>query len=210
MPANENNSVLRVESDGGVRVAEVASLLDAVEKAYNGVLVFQKILDDAGRWGREFPIYALSAQRFWPFDFRKGRRPNPFQPSSITSFVSGRQRLVLLRVRLESPGNWDFFGVSHALEVLRKYINDRYDRKKDEYRIPLEKERLSLENEILRNQALEGRIRIVKNLGATEEDLAPLLDLLVFRPLDKLSGFQNKGLITGAKLLDTDETSEKE
>jgi hypothetical protein len=64
---------------------------------------------------------------------------------------------------------------------------------------------LTLENEVLKTKVLESRIQLVKQLGATDEDLAPLTNELLFKPLDELGRFQDSGLITGTKLLESDD-----
>lgn len=44
------------------------------------------------------------------------------------------------------------------------------------------------------------RIKIAKELGATEQDLAPLLNELVFRPLRALDRHQDRGVIEHAEV----------
>ena len=62
----------------------------------------------------------------------------------------------------------------NPLEVVRKYLNDRHERRKDrDYRERAEERRLQLENLQTENEVLEQRIKIAKELGATENDLAP-------------------------------------
>jgi hypothetical protein len=47
---------------------------------------------------------------------------------------------------------------------------------------------------------LASRIQIAKELGATERDLAPLLNELVYRPLSALDAHQDKNLIEQAEI----------
>ncbi len=225
MPTEENRSVLRILSEGGVRLFEVGELLKAIENAYNGTLIFQQTLDALRRWERELPHLFSDVRHnrrvqdrrfpatppvfgFWPslLVISKRRKPVLLSKDSFDSLVSRQHRLVLVRVQLKSPGSWDIAGIGAALEVVRKFLSDRHERRKDrEYREPLERERLTLENEILKTKAIESRIQLAKQLGATDEDLAPLTNELLFKPLDELGRFQDSGLITDAKLLESDD-----
>ena len=107
--------------------------------------------------------------------------------------------------RLQSPGFWEFLGRLSPLEVVRQYLADRHERRKDrEYREAEEKRRLRLENELLENRVMRERIGIARDLGATKKDLAPLLNELVFKPLQQLDQFQDRGLIETAELVPDD------
>jgi hypothetical protein len=53
---------------------------------------------------------------------------------------------------------------------------------------------------ILENNVLSERIRMAKELGATDRDLAPLLNELVFKPLTTLDRYQDKGVIGPAEI----------
>jgi len=210
MPADEKRSVLRISSEGGVRLFEVGELLKAIENAYNGTLIFQQTLDALRRWERGFRHFpeAPPLLGFWPSLLVAGKRGKPvlLAKDSFDSLVSRPHRLVLVRVQLKSPGSWDIAGIGAALEVVRKFLSDRHERRKDrEYREPLERERLTLENEIVKTKAIESRIQLAKQLGATDEDLAPLTNELLFKPLDELGRFQDSGLITGTKLVESDD-----
>jgi hypothetical protein len=107
---------------------------------------------------------------------------------------------MLQAVRLESPGWWEVVGQLNPLEVIRKYLNDRHERAKDvSYRNKAERDRLHYENEILRNEVIAERIRLARELGATDEDLAPLWNSLLIRPLRRLDAYQDRGVITDAR-----------
>jgi hypothetical protein len=108
---------------------------------------------------------------------------------------------VLSAVSLTSPGFWDFVGTLNPLEVLRHYLNDRHERRKDRsYRESAEQRRLALENLSLQNKVIAERIRIAKELGATDRDLAPLLNELINKPLTALDRHQDKGIIENTEI----------
>lgn len=107
----------------------------------------------------------------------------------------GTGRLVAVSIRMNSPGEWNFLGSLNPLEVLRKYLNDRHQRKLDfEYRSKAEAKRLELDNihKLLMNMKLENkvladRMKLIEKCGATPEEVRSLLNLLVHRPLTQLS-----------------------
>jgi hypothetical protein len=101
--------------------------------------------------------------------------------------------------------------VADSLEVIRKFLNDRHERKKDRaYREAKEKERLSLENELLRTKAVSERLELARQMGIPNDYLVPLVERLLYEPLDELSKFQDRGVIDDAKLLDENSETSKE
>jgi len=93
-------------------------------------------------------------------------------------------------------------GTLNPLEVLRKYLNDCDERRKDhEYRDSAEKRRLVLENLSLENRVISERVRLAKEIGATDSDLAPLLNELIYKPLVALDRYQDKGVIEHTEIL---------
>lgn len=215
MPSEFKRAILIIESEGSVRVSELTKFLTALENAYIGSLAFLKMLD--------VPVSQPSLFKARPFTRRLiSRRPPSFfkywrlftdtgEVPVASSLVTRREALVAKSVHLDSPGSWKFLGVSDSLEVLRKYLNDRHERRKDkEYREAGEKERLLLENEILRTKAIRERLELVKNLEeVSEEDLLPLFDRFLHQPLEELSGFQDSGLIGDVGLLEEGDEESK-
>jgi len=58
--------------------------------------------------------------------------------------------------------------------------------------------RLALENLSLEN--ISERVRLAKEMGATNRDLAPLLNELIYKPLVALDRYQDKGIIKHAEI----------
>lgn len=108
-------------------------------------------------------------------------------------------RLVLSGAELGSPGFWEFLGSMNPLEIIRKYLQDRHERRKDlEYRN--EQERREKEVEILLDvtELMEKCIELAKRAGAPSYIVASLFNELVGRPLAALGELQDRGLlITG-------------
>jgi hypothetical protein len=116
--------------------------------------------------------------------------------------VLPEDRIQIASIIIKSPGFWEFLGNVNPLEVIRKYLCDRHERKKDEaYRNQLEKERGELENEKLRTQIVQDKVNILKNLGVPEEKIRKALFEHVIKPLGKLDDIQNKGLVANAEII---------
>lgn len=109
--------------------------------------------------------------------------------------------LVVNRVVLESPGFWEFIGALNPLEVLRKYLNDRHERRKDrEYREGSERRQLEIENAL-------GELEVLRKIAELEREFGPeaipdglrlrILAAEVREPLEELSDFERRGLING-------------
>lgn len=197
---------LKVYGQGGVEVERIAAFLVDLRQAYNSILVFDATLNGLYRASREFEPYR------YPFGFwvgplfapRRGRQDFyswPPTPAQIESYIPASEELILASVRLESPGVWEFLGQLLPFEVIRKWLNDRHERRKDkEYRETAEQRRLVLENLLLENQVLAERVRLAKDLGATDRDLAPLRNELIGRPLTALGRHQDSHVIEHAEV----------
>jgi len=199
MPAQEGQ--IRIHGHGEFDVELVIGYLSDLRQAYNSILVFEATMDRLRAYRESgYPFYPGSLFPFPPSAIRRMRAWPP-TAAAIASAVPVFEQLVLAHVRLQSPGYWDFIGQLNPFEVLRRYLNDRHERRKDhEYRESAEARKLKLKNLILENDAIGGRIKLAKQLGATDHDLAPLLNELVYRPLESLDRHQDKGLIENVEV----------
>jgi hypothetical protein len=192
---------LRVHGHGEVEVDLVVEYLADFTHAYNSILVFDTALDDMERQYSRYPNLVYVSDP-WFLVGRRGSRLGRgwiHTREEIASLVPASERLILAGVELHSPGAWDFLGKLNPLEVIRQYLNDRHERRKDhEYRESAEARRLKLENLRLENEVIAGRVKLAKEMGATERDLAPLLNELVYRPLGMLDRHQDRGVIERA------------
>jgi hypothetical protein len=203
---------LRIHGEGEVEVELVAAYLMALKRAYDSILLFESIIDGLNRTAQDVPVparYSFGLTIGWPVARRRGLayiREWPPNTEDVASFVLPSEQLVLSAVRLSSPGFWDFLGKLNPLEVMRQYVNDRHERRKDkEYRESAEARRLELENLTLENKVISERIAIARNLGATKRDLAPLLNDLLYKPVTALGQFQDRGVITYAERPERDD-----
>jgi hypothetical protein len=199
---------LRIHGDGEVEVELIAAYLTDLKRAYDSIVLFESIIDGLERTARDFPFpfprYPFGLLAGWPVARRRGLRHIrdwPLSPDEVASFVPVSEQLTLSAVQLSSPGFWEFLGTLNPLEVIRKYVSDRHERRKDkEYRESAETRRLELENLSLETKVIAERVSLAKELGATNRDLAPLLNELIYRPLTNLDRFQDHGAITYAEI----------
>lgn len=212
MATDPARSILVVESEGGIRLSDVRKFLAEIEDAYNRILLFLNLIDSlrlSQLTARTLPLAARFVE-YGPaaLAFGGAVKPIHFTKSSVAAMVGKSQLLILKSVHLGSHGNWKLLGVSDSLEVLRKFLNDRHERRKDkDYREATDEERRHLENELLRTHVLAEKIKMARQLGATDEDLAPLLNELLYEPLDGLATFQDRGIIADVRVIGQDEPS---
>jgi hypothetical protein len=122
------------------------------------------------------------------------------RPLVADSFVFGDELLLVGRVELGSPGFWEFLGSLNPLEVIRQYLNDRHRRRQDrQYREREEERQLGLENDLREIEVVSERLRVAREYGVSEEELAPLLEGLLGRPLGSLGALQDRGVIDGSE-----------
>jgi len=196
---------LKVYGHGQVEVELVAAYLGDLKHAYDSVLIFEALVDSMRRASGEYPS-------LWPFHgMIKGLPPTsrrtaryvrdwPPTAEQIASGVPRAEQLVLSKVNVASPGFWEFLGTLNPLEVLRQYLNDRHERRKDrEYRESAEARRMALENLSREVEVISNCIKIAKEVGATDRDLTPLLNHLVYRPLTGLDRYQDAHVIENAE-----------
>jgi hypothetical protein len=192
---------LIIHGNGGVEVELVIAYLSDLKLAYESILVFESMISGAQRASREFPFrwYPAAFDLAWSAAPRRAiRHARSWPPTSeeISSLIPRSSQLVVARVQLSSPGFWDVLGKLNPLEVIRQYLNDRHERRKDrDYRESAEKRQLTLENMKRENEVIAGRIKIARELGATDDDLAPLLNEFVYKPLTALDRHQDRGVI---------------
>lgn len=197
---------LKIYGQGSVEVELAATYLDDLKRAYEALIFFEATIDGMTRVTRDFPFspYPFGLQFGWsPTSRRTGLRLQYRAPTreEIAASIPRSEQLVLSAVSLNSPGFWEFMGALNPLEVIRKYLNDRHERRKDrEYSEPAERRRLALDNLSVETRVISERVRLAKELGATERDLASLLNELIYKPLGCLDRYQDKDIIAGAEI----------
>jgi hypothetical protein len=193
---------LTIHGQGDVRVDVIGAFLEDLDDAYNSIAVFEVVLER---------LFQTDKPTTDDLDRRLSRLLDahqaghlygrPLTPNAIARLVPVWERLILKAVMLESPGFWEFAGSLNPLEVLRKYLNDRHERRKDaQYRENAEKRRLDLENLARENKVIADRIQIARELGAQNEELAQLLRTFIVRPLTRLDRYGDRDIVGRAEL----------
>jgi hypothetical protein len=185
---------IRVYTDRLGDIREIIRNLQVFEHAYNHLYALELIFDDAKRRYSELDEDGYSGRQKTVKTIISIRKP--------AEVVLPEDRLQISSVVIQSPGFWEFLGNINPLEVLRKYLCDRHERKKDQsYRSRQEEERGDLENERLRIQVVEEKVRVLKEIGVPEEKIRRALFEHVISPLGALDGFQDKGFVKDAEII---------
>jgi hypothetical protein len=186
---------LLIDSHGGVPLAEVEGLLGDLGYAYNGLYVFRSAV-------RRMIDRRDAVASFWPYD--EARLLWPDESTTLTRGeleirVPRESRLQLDSVRLESPGWWKFLGVAPVITAISQFLDARQQRREFERAEP---HRRTMEKQDEIKGALEtllGVDAVAKTMGIPIEDLTPMINLLVDKPLGELGKHVDAQLIHGTK-----------
>ena len=179
---------LRVRSEGGHPVGDVLDLLNAFNAAYDGLSLFNMVLEGYVN-GSVAGNSRISRGRWLRFISR-------LTDYGLKRELNYGQQLILASVELSSPGFWEFMGTLMPLEVLRRYLDDRHRRRQDRaYREGREDRRLQLENMLLENQVIRGRIAAARQLGMTNGDISQLLERFIVEPFRLIDQVETRGMI---------------
>lgn len=186
---------LQVQAAGGLSSRDVRRLLKTFEEAYEAaerVEVHASVVAAQLEW---LSRYGPPPSRYWPrLEFLGSER-----------LAGALAPLIVNRVVLESPGFWEFLGTLNPLEVLRCYLNDRHERRKDrDYRSEAERDRLAIENAL-------ASLEVVRQIGSLEREFGRELYSSeawrhgwiaeVRQPLERLAEFSDRGIIDGDSAL---------
>jgi hypothetical protein len=185
-------TTLYILSERAGAVEEIREYLDALEDAYNNIYAFELFIERAKEINPEYEKPYFYGRRRTP-SFRSLK---PFKDVNI--LVLPEDKLQLTSVVIQSPGFWALLGSLFPLEVIRKYLADRHERRKDrEYKEELEREKMTLENEGLRIQIMQSKIDLLKSIGVPEDQIRQGMATHIYAPLGRLERVQDRGLIQG-------------
>ncbi len=192
---------IRVRHAGSAK--ELSQFLQALDDAYTGLYLLEKISEDIEPfleyWSYYRYVHWFDVDRHDPSDF-----------------VLEKDMLHVAAVEIHSPGYWKLLGSKGPLEVIRKSLNDRHERKKDrEYRndqerrrLELENERRDLENEGLATSLLRERLQLLRDAGVPQAEIDRLLVVYAERPLNILGQHVDSGMIQESDVDQSDDTQE--
>jgi hypothetical protein len=193
-----DHALLRVHSYGDIAVRELREFLDDFEYAYNGICGFATVVAQVEA------AYFVRSRRlrgsFLPFS-PSWWAPLTYSREQAASLVLSRDLLVVRAARLESPGFWDFVGKTLSLEALNNWLTGRQERRERRARAPHVRRMEDLEYEDRVTQVVLHQYQAAREMGMTDEDLAPVRNQLIAKPLRQLDRHQDSGLIQGTELL---------
>ena len=195
---NQEAGRLVIVANRGGTIAEISAFLSDVEAAYNALYSFEKLSHVVQRFGRR-RLLKNSGDPFWELGFYKSTFIEP-------AMIPPSARLSLERVQIESPGIWEFAASLNPLEQIRKFLNDRHERRKDkQYREESEKERLKRDNELIRAQIemqyfvnTRFMFELMVEAGFDDDILQQIIWAQVGNPMSRLGSHQDTRLIGGA------------
>ena len=196
---SEETGTLKIVAYRGGSITEISGFLTDFETAYLALYAIDRLPPLRPLWHR-FPPFA------W---LEPGFLIPPSGPAGHFSLgmdaVPPSARLTLERVSIESPGFWQFIGSLNPLEQIRRYLNDRHQRRQDrEYRETSERLRLELEYEQSQLRIEEERLRVgrayvefLREMGVPDDEISRVIWERVGLPLTRLGRHQDAGLIGG-------------
>jgi hypothetical protein len=130
---------LTILAERGGTIGEVTRFLSDLESAYDALYLFER------SWRPERIWRQLPPEIWWELGYPVSLAHRRGRLRFIGDSVPPRSKLTLERVRIESPGFWEFAASLNPLQQIREYLNDRHRRRQDkEFREAAEKERLAL------------------------------------------------------------------
>lgn len=158
---------------------QLTSVLFRFENAYNGICFF---LDKTELRSGEPIFHSLDQYRYWYSEPSGGFR------TILPEHIAADDWIELRVLSIQSPGFAELVGRLTPLEVLRQWVQDRHERRKDqEYKEHYEKEKLDLENELLRIKVIREKINVMKEAGVPKRELDRFVKDTLLRPMSRLN-----------------------
>ena len=198
--ADDAGRLIIIANRGGT-IGEISGFLTDLENAYIALYSFDQLWFSRSLLHR-FPLEFLIELGYPYFPLgHSGHAPID------ADMLPPDARLTLQRVRIESPGIWEFAASLNPLQQIREYLNDRHRRRQDrEYREESEKERLELDNKLIQRQieekdraAFRDLLQMMRDYGYDEEAIRQMVWRYVGNHLSRLGRHQDTRLIDGAE-----------
>lgn len=158
---------------------DVISLLYALEKNYNSILAYEKVLINEGyRFKLHGNCNTDDLKRFY-FDLKKKQNNN-----NISDLISDNDFLIIDKVNFNSPGFWEVIGNCNPLRQIRKYIEERHERQRDKkYNWEMDKmrqeaeiEEIQLHNDMMRLTIIKEMKRQLQSFRIPDEDARDIIE----------------------------------
>ena len=199
MPEEQGRLIILAKRGGSI--AEITSFLTDLEGAYIALYSFHRL------WLSERLLDRLPSRLWLELGYPHAVFGHTGYTPITSDLIPPAARITLDRVKIESPGSWEFVASLNLLQQIREYLNDRHKRRQDrEYREQSERTRLELENEMIRRQIeekdlsiLRDRIAILRDVGYDDDDIRRIVWMSVGNSLSRLGQHQDSNLIGGAE-----------
>lgn len=203
MAFNSERGSIYIRGERGATANELVAYLGDMENAYKRIYLFYNFAID--------PFLDPRSRRYrhhYPFWQEYGLSLLNLTTTRISDeLIRPEDQLEVPRIQINSPGIWEFLGSLNPLQQIREYLNDRHRRRQDrEYRESAEREKLLLDNEILRWQILERenslwreRVGLLRDIGFSNDEIQSLVWANMGLPLSALGKHQDSGLIGSAE-----------
>lgn len=188
---------LRINGNLEAPVVEISEFLSKLDACYASIssFIFDGSDEIFGRFGRRI--------RSRDLDYLIDR----YGIIEVSLLLSSQDRmpnysgvLTLHTASFNSPGFWEFAGSLNVFEVIRNGINDRWNRKKEAKLLPYEERRKFLENNILETEAISARVRVLRDIGLSDEEIRILVNRQITQQLDEIEKYQTIGVIENASI----------
>ena len=196
--SDEAAGLLRVDFNGNWNLGEMTGLMDALRHSYASLLNFEHAIDDSlrerGRRHR-FPegIVVLPDDRN---DWVTGGSVDvDVRRAAVLDTLALDGEPLIISMHLASPGWIELLGKWNPLTAIADFVKWvttlRYQREQ----LALENEKLSLENMLLANTVIAGRVQILRDAGYTKAHIRTMMNVELAVPLRRLEPFvDSKGL----------------
>jgi len=209
MPAPRG--VLKIYAKRPGTVAEAIDTLRSIENAYLVLYATELHIETVRdaftgkrRFRFDFPF------PFFPFALGITAHPELLTPDVIRrSFLLPEDELQFKSIQFESPGFWEVLGSLNPLDQLRKYLQDRHERKKDtDYRNVEEQRGLEIENAIREAELFKEQVSALREAGFSNEEIRRLM-LPAAHALNDVGERQDQGLLSHTEIKRLDDKTEQ-
>jgi len=196
--------ILKIYAKQPGTVAEAIDTLRSIENAYLVLYATElhvETIRETFSGKRRFRLNYPFPLPYLPFTPGLTAHPELMTPDVIRRSILLPEDVLQLRtIQFQSPGFWEVLGSLNPLDQLRKYLQDRHDRKKDtDYRNDEEKRRMDIENAIRETELFKQRVSALRQAGYTDEEIRRLM-LPAAYALNEVGIQQDRGLLAHAEI----------
>jgi hypothetical protein len=181
------------------------NLFGSLNDIYTYILLFEKQLDNAKKhperlyvYQREIDLEGKGRPRFGSVAFDDEIEYLRYRGKYKEEKLLPDEQLLITCADLHSPGFFEALGKLNPLEVLRQYLIDEHERKKDmNYRNKEEEMLLQLENQARLNKVIKEKIEILRSLDIDEAEIREVILKVMIMPMERFTNAIAQPPVTG-------------